>query len=116
MHPKLTGRAALVAFVLLQYGEDKSLLEFANSLGVEDVAFVHLHDKCFKLISHVISLSKTCVNKVALKACAKKHAPDFTKRLLYRAIYHAGTVARVLYAAYPVLGRSVLVNLKVRPK
>jgi hypothetical protein len=87
MHPKLTGRAALVALVLLEYCEDKSLLEFANSLGIQDVALVHLHDKCFKLISHVISLSKTCVNKVALKAVLRNHAPKFHGTFLLRSRY-----------------------------
>ena len=53
MHPQLAGGAALVAFVFLQDGQDKPLLEFAHTLGVEDVALVHLQDKCFQLIFHV---------------------------------------------------------------
>jgi hypothetical protein len=58
MHSELAGGAALIAFVFLQHGENESFLEFANSLRVEDVALVHLHDECFELVSHVVSLSK----------------------------------------------------------
>ena len=57
MHPQLTRGPALVSAVFLQYCEDETLLEFAHRLGVENVAFVHLEDECFELISHGIPLS-----------------------------------------------------------
>jgi hypothetical protein len=57
MHPQLAGGPALVSIVFLQYGEDESLLEFAYRLGVQNIAFVHLQDECFELISHGIPLS-----------------------------------------------------------
>jgi hypothetical protein len=43
--------------VFLQYGEDEPLFEFAYRLGVQNIAFVHLQDECFELISHGIPLS-----------------------------------------------------------
>jgi hypothetical protein len=58
VHAELTGCPALVTFVFLKHSKDESLLEFANSLRVEDVALVHLHDEGFELISHGISLSQ----------------------------------------------------------
>ncbi len=57
MHPQLTGGTALVPIVFLQHGEDEPLLEFAHRLGVKNIAFVHLQDECFELISHGILLS-----------------------------------------------------------
>ena len=52
MHSEFARRAALVAFILLKYGEDKALFEFAHALGIENVALVHLQDECFQLIFH----------------------------------------------------------------
>jgi hypothetical protein len=57
MHPQLTGGPALVSIVFLQHGEDEALFEFAYRLGVQNIAFVHLQDECFELISHGIPLS-----------------------------------------------------------
>src|SRR5712675_1637462 len=57
MHPQLAGGAALVALIFLQNGQDESLLEFAHTLRIENVALVHLQDECFQLIFHGRSLS-----------------------------------------------------------
>ena len=57
MHAQLASGAALVAFVLLQNGKDEAFLELANSLGIKDIASVHLQNKCFQLIFHGASLS-----------------------------------------------------------
>jgi len=57
MHSQLTGGPALISIVFLQYGEDEALFEFAYRLGVQNIAFVHLQDECFELISHGIPLS-----------------------------------------------------------
>ena len=57
MHPQLACCFALVALVFLQHRQDKPLLELAHRLGVQDIALVHLHDECFELVSHGISLS-----------------------------------------------------------
>lgn len=56
VHAQFAGGAALVAFVFLQDGKDELLLEFADRLGIQDVAFVHLHDQSFQLIFHGASL------------------------------------------------------------
>jgi hypothetical protein len=58
VHIQLTGGAALVPFIFLQNSQDKTLLELAHGLGIKDVALVHLHDECFELISHLVSLSR----------------------------------------------------------
>src|SRR5205823_11668908 len=58
VHSQFAGRAALVALVLLKAGEDKPLLEFADALGVKNIALVHLQNECFQLIFHLISLSR----------------------------------------------------------
>ncbi len=55
--PKFARRAALVALVLLQNGEDELLFEFAHRFGIQNITSVHLHNKGFELISHGISLS-----------------------------------------------------------
>jgi hypothetical protein len=47
VHAQFAGGAALVALVLLENSQDEALFEFADSLGVKDVAFVHLHDEGF---------------------------------------------------------------------
>jgi hypothetical protein len=52
VHAELARGSALIPLVLLEYGQDKPLLEFAYGLGIENVAFVHLHDEGFELISH----------------------------------------------------------------
>ena len=57
MHPQLARRAALVSVVFLQHGEDEPLLELPYRLGVQNIAFVHLQDECFELISQGILLS-----------------------------------------------------------
>src|SRR5262249_10095410 len=57
VHAQLTCSSALIAVVLLQDGHNKSLLELAHCFRIEDVAFIHLHDEGFELISHGISLS-----------------------------------------------------------
>ena len=61
MHIQLARGPALVAVVLLQYGQNEALLELAHRFGVQNVALVHLHNQCFKLISHGISLSESVV-------------------------------------------------------
>ena len=48
----MAGSAALVAFIFLEDGENKALFEFAHSLGIKDVALVHLQDERFQLIFH----------------------------------------------------------------
>ena len=57
MHTELAGGAALVAFIFLKNGQNESLLEFADSFRIKNIAFVHLHDQGFELVSHGISLS-----------------------------------------------------------
>jgi hypothetical protein len=57
VHPEFARGAALVALVFLEDGEDKTFLEFTHSLGVENVAFVHLQNQRFQLIFHDASLS-----------------------------------------------------------
>ena len=56
MHAKLTSRTALISLIFLKNSKNKALLKFANRLGVQNIAFVHLHDECFELVSHGISL------------------------------------------------------------
>lgn len=56
VHAEFAGGAALVALVFLKDGEDKALLEFPYTLGIQDVALVHLQDECFQLIFHDVSL------------------------------------------------------------
>ena len=58
VHTKFARSTALVALVLLKDREDKPLLEFADALGVKNIALVHLQNECFQLIFHVISLSR----------------------------------------------------------
>ena len=56
MHTQLAGRPALIPLIFLKNSKNKALFEFANRLGVQNIAFVHLHDECFELVSHGISL------------------------------------------------------------
>ena len=56
MHTQLACRPALIPFVFLKNSKNETLFEFANRLGVQNIAFVHLHDECFELVSHGISL------------------------------------------------------------
>lgn len=56
MHPQFSRGTALVAFILLQHGQDEALFELAHRLGVQNVALVHLHYERFQLIFHGISL------------------------------------------------------------
>jgi hypothetical protein len=62
VHAQFAGGAALVAAVFLQYGEDEAFLEFPYAFSVEDVAAVHLKDKCFQLIFHdeFLSIQEIC--------------------------------------------------------
>ena len=57
VHSQFARGAALVALVFLEDGEDKTFLEFPHSLGIENVAFVHLQNQRFQLIFHDASLS-----------------------------------------------------------
>ena len=57
VHAQLARGAALVAFVLLQNRQNEFLFEFAHRFGIKNITPVHLHNKCFELISHGISLS-----------------------------------------------------------
>jgi len=56
MHPQLARGAALVSIIFLQHSEDKALLEFPHRFGIKNIAFIHLQDKCFELISQGASL------------------------------------------------------------
>jgi hypothetical protein len=56
VHPKQAGGFALIAFAVLQNGENKAFLEFAHRFRVRDSALVHLHDQSFQLIFHNASL------------------------------------------------------------
>jgi hypothetical protein len=60
MHAQLAGSAALVALVFLKDGQNKAFLEFPHTLGIKNIAPVHLQDECFQLIFHdaVLSLRK----------------------------------------------------------
>src|SRR5579863_644443 len=66
MHPQLTRGPALVSVIFLQHCEDEPLLEFAYRLGIQNIAFVHLQDECFELISHGASLFllESCIEKL----------------------------------------------------
>ena len=57
VHAQFAGSAALVTLVLLEHGHDEPFLEFTHSFGIENIASVHLQDKCFQLIFHAASLS-----------------------------------------------------------
>ncbi len=57
VHAEFARSAALVALVLLQNGENESLLKLAHALGIKNIAAVHLQDECFQLIFHDESLS-----------------------------------------------------------
>jgi hypothetical protein len=59
VHPELTRRATLIAFVLLQDCGNKTALKFAYRFGIKDIAAVHLLYQRFKLIFHGSSLSMT---------------------------------------------------------
>ena len=56
MHAQFARGAALIAFVLLKNGQNETLLKFAHTFGIKNVAAIHLQDKCFQLISHDESL------------------------------------------------------------
>jgi hypothetical protein len=81
VHAEFPGCPALIPFILLQYGQDKPLLEFAYCLGIEDVALVHLHDEGFELISHGISLSEC--NAAAAKGRRYENVVLFIKAFLF---------------------------------
>lgn len=57
MHSQLARGPALVSIVFLEHREDESLLEFPYRFGIQNIAFVHLQDERFELISHGLSLS-----------------------------------------------------------
>jgi len=57
VHAQFAGGAALVAFVLLQDGQDETFFELAYAFGIQNIAAVHLQDKRFQLIFHDASLS-----------------------------------------------------------
>lgn len=57
MHTEVFSCAALIALIFLQNRQNESFLKLANSLGIEDVALIHLHNECFELISHSLPLS-----------------------------------------------------------
>lgn len=44
VHAQLAGRLTLVAVVLLQYGEDESLLKLADRFRIQNSALMHLQD------------------------------------------------------------------------
>src|SRR5580658_7377067 len=67
VHVELARGAALVAFILLQDGEDKPLLEFSHAFGIKNVTSIHLQDERFQLIFHDRSLSR--LNVLFLLAC-----------------------------------------------
>ena len=60
MHAQFAGGTALVSFVFLKDGQNKTFLEFPHALFVKDIAAVHLQDECFQLVFHktVLSLLK----------------------------------------------------------
>jgi hypothetical protein len=47
VHPQLSGCPALIAFVLLEDRQYELLLEFPYSLGIENIASIHLQDQSF---------------------------------------------------------------------
>src|ERR1700722_483209 len=102
MHPQLTGRAALVATVFLQHRKDEPLLEFPNRLGVQNIAFVHLQDECFELISHgILFLWKSARRAFPFARFRFYAAP---KRLTYVAV--RGAADRVLDKSEPAIPRA----------
>lgn len=56
MHSQFPGSAALVSTIFLKNRQDEAFLEFPYALGVQNIATVHLKDKCFQLIFHDASL------------------------------------------------------------
>jgi len=57
MHPQLARGPALVSIIFLKDGENEPLFEFSYCFRIKNIAFVHLQDKRFQLISHNLSLS-----------------------------------------------------------
>jgi hypothetical protein len=57
VHAQLPRRPTLIALVLLQDCQYELLFEFPDSLGIENIASVHLQDQSFELIFHGVSLS-----------------------------------------------------------
>jgi hypothetical protein len=47
VHAQLARGAALVAFVLLQYGEDETFLELADTFRIKNIAAIHLQNEGF---------------------------------------------------------------------
>jgi hypothetical protein len=56
VHAKLARGTALVPIAFLENVDDEAFLKLADSFGIENSAFVHLCDKRFKLVLHVVSL------------------------------------------------------------
>src|SRR5580704_253415 len=67
VHAEFARGTALVPLIFLQHRQNELLLEFAHGFRIKDVAAVHLHDECFELISHGISLSARRI--ACLKSC-----------------------------------------------
>jgi hypothetical protein len=57
VHAQLARRAALIALIFLEHGQDEAFLELADAFGIENVASIHLQNECFQLIFHVAVLS-----------------------------------------------------------
>src|SRR4029077_10036806 len=57
VHAEFAGGSALVALVLLTHGQDEAFLDLAHTLGIKNIAAVHLQDQRFQLIFHDGSLS-----------------------------------------------------------
>src|SRR5579864_2415561 len=57
VHAQLAGGAALIALVFLQNSQNEALLKLPHSLGIKNIASVHLQNKGFQLIFHDASLS-----------------------------------------------------------
>jgi len=96
VHAQLAGGATLVAFVFLEHREYEFLFEFPYSLGIENIASIHLQDQSFELIFHGVSLS---IRRLAgssrasgpwarswfLQSYAEHSAPDRNERAIPKA-------------------------------
>src|SRR5579864_6166961 len=81
MHAQFPRRAALVAFILLEDCENKTLFEFPYTFRIKNVAAVHLQNECFQLIFHdaVLSLPGIC----ALHRCLFRPGSGGASELLW---------------------------------
>jgi hypothetical protein len=59
VHIQLPRGFALVAPIFFEHGHNKTLLEFTDRFRVENIAFIHLKNKRFQLIFHLLPRFRT---------------------------------------------------------